>query len=104
MKAITPRQKSLILSSFKRVFSTGNIDNLTNSAYKYIYLASGFIAHYNLLGFRDAYQDVARLKENILRNAQANTWSNFTPSDRHYDYYMSKVDVYKELVDLVKRG
>lgn len=102
MKPITPRQKSLILSSFKRVFATGEIENLTNTAYKYIYLASGFIAHYNLYGFRDAYRDVSQLKENILANAPSNAWRNFTPSDKDYDYYMAKADVYRDLVGLVK--
>lgn len=102
MKPITSRQKSLILSSFKRVFATGNIENLTNTAYKYIYLASGFIAHYNLHGFRDAYQDVSRLRGDILFSAQSNTWRNFTPADKDYDYYMAKADVYKDLVSLAK--
>jgi hypothetical protein len=102
MKEITPRQKSLILSSFKRVFATGDIENLSNTAYKYIYLASGFIAHYNLYGFRDAYRDVSLLRKNILTNAQFNTWSNFTPADRDYNYYMSKADVYRGLVAIAK--
>jgi len=101
MKPITPRQKSMILSSFKKVFATGDIENLTNTAYRYIYLASGFIAHYNLYGFRDAYRDVDLLKQNILLNARANQWSNFTPADKNYDYYMSKADVYKSLASLV---
>jgi hypothetical protein len=102
MKAYTPRQKSLIISSFKRVFITGDIENLTNPAYKYIYLASGFIAHYNLYGFRDAYHDISLLKRNIIANTQANTWSNFTPTDRDYDYYMSKAEVYKGIVSLIE--
>jgi len=102
MKAITPRQKSLILASFKRIFSTGDIEHLTSTAYKYIYLSSGFIAHYNLYGFRDAYQNTSLLRQDILSNAQANTWSNFTPADKNYDYYMSKAEVYKELVKLAK--
>lgn len=102
MKAITPRQKSLILSAFKRVFATGDIENLTSAAYKYIYIASGFIAHYNLNGFRDAYQDVSRLRSDILANAQRNAWRNFSPVDQGYDYYMSKADVYRGLVALAK--
>lgn len=100
MNAITPRQKSLIVSSFKRVFETGDIENLTNTAYRYIYLASGFIAHYNLYGFRDAYRDVEQLRKDILSNREANQWRNFTPADRDYAYYESKADVYKALVAL----
>jgi hypothetical protein len=102
MEPLSPRQKSLILSSFKKVFATGDIENLSTSAYKYIYLASGFIAHYNLYGFRDAYRDVRSLKEDILANAQANAWRNFTPSDKDYSYYKSKAEVYSGLVSLLK--
>lgn len=101
MKPITPRQKSMIVSSFKKVFATGDIENLTNNAYKYIYLASGFIAHYNLYGFREAYRDVSLLKKDILLNVRANQWDNFTSTDKNYDYYMSKADVYRSLASLV---
>lgn len=98
MKPITPRQKSLIVNSFKRVFLTRDINNLTAAAYRYIYLASGFIAHYNLWGFRDAYQSVNELREDLRANAQANAWSNFTPGDKNYDYYRSRADVYRDIL------
>jgi hypothetical protein len=101
METITPRQKSLIISSFKRVFSTGDIAYLTSTAYKYIHLASGFIAHYDLYGFRANYYDVSLLRKDIIDNAQNNRWNNFTPADKDYDYYMSRADVYKSLVKLV---
>jgi hypothetical protein len=101
MESISPRQKSLIVNSFKRVFSTGNIDHLTSSAYRYIYLASGFIAHYDLHGFRDAYRNVEDLKRNIKQNASNNMWGNFSPADRDYEYYQSKADVYRSILSLI---
>jgi hypothetical protein len=101
IKPITPRQKSLIISSFKRVFRTGDIEHLTSSAYRYIYLASGFIAHYNIHGFRDAYRDVELLRGDILSNAAGNSWRNFRPGDKDYDYYKSKAEVYQGILEVV---
>lgn len=100
MKPLTPRQKTLIVNSFKTVFLTGDIEKLTPAAYKYIYQASGFIAHYNLHGFRDAYREVTLLKQDILRQAESNLWKNFSPQDKDYDYYMEKSAVYRSLVSL----
>lgn len=101
MKPITPRQKSLIVNSFRRVFATNDIEKLSPSAYRFIYLASGFIAHYNLYGFRDAYRDVNRLRRDIMDNVKGNSWGNFGPGDRNYDYYRSKAEVYREIAGLV---
>jgi hypothetical protein len=102
MKPYTPRQKALIVSSFKRIFQTNDINNLTPTAYRYIYQAGGFIAHYNLHGFRDAYQNVSDLKQDILQNQQINRWSNFYPGEENYDYYQSKGEVYAEIVRLLQ--
>ena len=32
------------------------------------------------------------------RNASANQWKNFTPSDRDYEYYMSKKEIYNRIL------
>lgn len=102
MKPYTTRQKALIVNSFRRIFQTNDINNLTPTAYKYIYLASGFIAHYNLYGFHDAYQNVSDLKRDILNNHQANRWSNFYPGEAHFEYYKSKGEIYGEIVRLLQ--
>jgi hypothetical protein len=74
-----------------------DIEYLNTTGYKFIYLASGFIAHYNLNGFKAYYSDHS-LKRDIELNAKSNMWNNFIPSDRNYDYYMSKKDIYQRIL------
>lgn len=101
MKLKTQRQVQLIVSSFRKVFKTGDIEHLTKPAYNFIYLASGFIAHYNLYGFQDEYRNVDDLKRAIIANVVSNQWTNFHPGERDYDYYMQKRDIYNLIVDEV---
>lgn len=95
----TPRQVQLIVSSVRKVMQTGEIEYLTKAAYNYLYLASGFIAHYNLHGFRDYYSDVENLRRDILINQMHNQWRNFTKHDEDYDYMMQKKSIYNQIVD-----
>lgn len=99
---LTIRQQQLIVASFRKVFQTGDISHLTKSAYNFIYQASGFIAHYNLYGFRDEYANVEILKRAIARNYGANQWRNFRPGEQNYDYYMAKRDCYNNIAGLVE--
>jgi hypothetical protein len=100
--AITEKQKSLIVNNI--VKACDDIHKLNGTGYKYIYLASGFIAHYNIQGFKAHYDDEgfftqSSLADDILANAAANRWDNFNPGDDNYEYYKSKADVYKRIVD-----
>jgi hypothetical protein len=95
MTPLTERQKTLIVSNV--VKACKNIDNLNNTGYKYLYLCSGFIAHYNLYGFIASYTGET-LKRDILSYAGQNQWKNFRPGERDYDYYMSKADVYNRII------
>jgi hypothetical protein len=92
---LTERQKTLIVSNV--VKACKNIDNLNKTGYKYLYLCSGFIAHYNLYGFIASYTGET-LKRDILSYAGQNQWKNFRPGERDYDYYMSKADVYNRIL------
>ena len=103
MEPITPQKHRLIVNSFKRVFESGEIEYLSKTAYNFIYLASGFIAHYNLGGFRDAYSDVSNLAAQIAQNFPANQWNNFHRGEQHYDYYMSKKAVYNDIAKLAEK-
>lgn len=95
LKPYTERQKTLIVNNIVKACS--DIEHLNSTGYKFIYLASGFIAHYNLNGFK-AYYSGHSLKRDIERNARANMWGNFTPNERDYDYYMSKKDIYQRIL------
>lgn len=90
----TDRQKSLIVNNI--VKACYNIEKLTNTGYKYLYLANGFIAHYNLGGFKDYYTRKDLIVD-ILDHEEDNTWRNFSPDCLNYAYYKSKREIYKEI-------
>jgi hypothetical protein len=90
-----------IINNVAKVISTGNIELLTKQAYNYLYLCSGFIAHYNLLGFRDYYQDTARLKQDLLAYHQDNNWANFHSDGKDYGYYHQKALIYNSIIKAI---
>ena len=95
MTPLTERQKTLIVNNV--VKACKNIDNLNKTGYNFLYLASGFIAHYDLYGFISSYTGQS-LKRDIVSFAGQNQWNNFHPGDRDYDYYMAKKDVYNRIL------
>lgn len=98
MTPLTERQKALIVSNV--VKSVKNIDNLNKTGYKYLYLCSGFIAHYDLYGFIASYTGES-LKQDLISYAGQNQWRNFRPGERDYDYYMAKADVYNRILSQI---
>ena len=93
---LTERQKTLIVNNV--VKACKNIENLNKTGYNFLYLASGFIAHYNLYGFISAYSQPGALKRDIINNARMNQWNNFRPGERDYEYMMAKKDVYNRIL------
>jgi hypothetical protein len=96
---LTERQKTLIVNNV--VKAVKDITKLNKTGYNFLYLASGFIAHYNLYGFIEHFKDYD-LKQDILNNHRQNQWLNFRPGDNDYDYYKSKADVYNRIVEAIK--
>jgi hypothetical protein len=84
------------------VSAAGDITAMTNRAYKYLYLASGFIAHYDKGGFMQHYEEPGSLKKEILNYQKYNQWGNFHPKDENYDYYMQKKKIYNAICDCLK--
>ena len=97
LKPLTPRQQDMIVRNV--VNATHSIDNLTKSSYKYLYLCSGFIAHYDHYGFMANYSEPGSLRRDIISYAGQNQWRNFRPGDEDYAYYASKAEVYRRIVD-----
>jgi hypothetical protein len=81
-----------------------NIDDMTKRAYDFLYLASGFIAHYNKCGFMEYYGEPGSLKKDILNNQRNNQYNNFHPKDENYEYYMQKKNIYNTICDCLKQG
>jgi hypothetical protein len=95
MDAITEKQKSLIVNNI--VKACDDIEKLNGTGYKFIHLASGFIAHYSINGFKGHYSNYD-LTRDILSNADSNRWLNFREGDQNYHYYKSKADIYARIV------
>jgi len=92
---LTERQKTLIVNNV--VKAVKNIDNLNKTGYNFLYLCSGFIAHYDLYGFIASYTGES-LKRDIISFAGQNQWNNFRPSERDYEYMMAKKEVYNRIL------
>jgi len=95
MQAFTPKQQQLIVSNV--IKACGDIEKLNSTGYKFLYLCSGFIAHYNIDGFK-AYYSEHSLIDDIEKNASFNQWKNFGPNDKDYEYYMTKRAVYNAIL------
>jgi hypothetical protein len=93
--ALTERQKILIVNNV--VKACKDITQLNRTGYNFLYLASGFIAHYDLNGFIGFYEYV-NLKNDLIGFANSNQWNNFHPGESDYDYYMAKKDVYNRIL------
>ena len=100
MTPLTDRQQTLIVNNVVRACK--NIEELNKTGYRFINMACGFIAHYNLYGFRAAYSEPGSLAADIRRNAHMNDWGNFHPGDRDCDYYMAKRNVYRRIMDKLR--
>lgn len=103
LEAITEKQKTLIVNNI--VKACDDIEKLNGTGYKYIYLASGFIAHYNIDGFKSNYSLVDcgySLADAILAHESDNTWNNFREGDKDYLYYKSKADIYQRICNKLR--
>jgi hypothetical protein len=100
LESIPDSKANLIVKNV--VAACKDISKLNSTGYKFINLANGFIAHYNLEGFKGYYSDEGNLKQDILQNQSSNQWSNFREGERDYDYYMKKKEIYNKIVDQLK--
>ena len=96
MEPMTEREKELTVKNI--VSACKDINKLNKRGYNFLYLASGFIGHYNIHGFRD-YYGYHNLGYDILKYFYSNQWDNFRPGERDYDYYMAKKDVYNRVCE-----
>ena len=96
----TEAEKLHIVNAIKR--AVVNPDKLTKKAYNFLYLSSGFIAHYSKDGFISHYSAPGKLKDTILAHQNQNQWRNFSEKDKDYAYYMAKKDVYNRVVEAIK--
>lgn len=79
---MTAAQKERAFNCFKRVLEERNIDKMDRNLYEHLHLHCGFIAHYNINGFKAEYsgQNFRRFVEHFDRNSRLfcgwNHWVN----------------------------
>ena len=95
LEPLTQRQKALIVSNVLKACQ--DIEKLNSTGYKYLYLCSDFIAHYNLEGFKAYYREHS-LKRDIELNYRQNQWNNFRAGEKDAEYYHSQRDVYNAIL------
>lgn len=86
---LTPRQQALIVSNVLK--ACNDVEKLNSTGYKYLNLCSGFIAHYNLQGFK-AYYSEHSLKRDIESNYRQNQWRNFSSGEENAAYLGEATD------------
>lgn len=96
---LTEKQRRTICKNV--VDAAKDIKKLNKNGYDFLYLASGFIAHYNIHGFKEHYEEHS-LRKDILLFERQNEWKNFSPGDQNYAYYMAKADVYKRICESIR--
>ncbi len=102
LKPMTEGEKNRILRNIGLMFKAKNIELLDKYGYNFLYLASGFIAHYNLGGFIEYYGSTEELAQDILRNKSNNQWDNFHKGEKDYEYMMQKKEIYNTICEFAQ--
>jgi len=95
MEKIDTKTQALIIKNV--IAACGNIEKLNKRGYNFLYLCSGFIAHYDIEGFKEYYRDNS-LVADIEANYAQNQWRNFKEREEHAAYYHSKRDIYNAIL------
>lgn len=95
MQAIDTKTQALIVKNV--LAACANIDKLNKRGYDFLYLANGFIAHYDIHGFKAYYRDHSLVRD-IEANYQQNQWRNFRAGEPNAEYYHSKRDIYNAIL------
>ena len=96
LKPLTEQQQKNIARNV--LAACKDISKLNKTGYNFLCLASGFIAHYDINGFKAYYSEPGSLQADIEANARQNQWANFRAGERDADYYHSKRDTYNRIL------
>lgn len=99
-----PVNTKAIINNLNLVFKTRDIDKLNGPTYNYLYLLSGFIAHYDINGFKHYYQDLRELIKDLSDSHDIAYPRVECSSDcLQIDYYNSKYETHLEVKKLVEK-
>ena len=99
--------KQNIIKSIEEVIKTKNIDNLTKDTYDFVNALSGFIAHYNINGFKTHYENTADFVKDLQNSADLSNYNryitdSFFSKNEQKQYYADKREILKNIKELVK--
>lgn len=95
MEAINTKTQALIIKNV--LAACGDIEKLNKRGYEFLSGCAGFIAHYDLEGFKDYYRDNS-LVADIEANYEQNQWRNYRTGERFAAFYHSKRDIYNAIL------
>lgn len=103
-----PYNVKAILNNVELIYKTNNITKLNKPTYQFISLLSGFIAHYDLYGFQNYYEDVRQLAEELscdffLSDATRDETDSDFAKWYGYEYNHSKAEIKRGLVKLSRQ-
>lgn len=92
---ITQKQSLNIANNIAKVIKKQDMELLSSASYKFISICSGFIAHYDLQGFKNHYSNnVMQFAGEILNFKSISGKTNYREGEKNYEYYKSKADTY----------
>lgn len=68
LNPLTEKQSTNIANNIVKCIKNNNINLLTKASYNFISISPGFIAHYDLQGFKDEYSNVHDFYNDIMDN------------------------------------
>ena len=75
-----------VLRNFEQVLKTKDSSKIGKQLYKCLNVYCGFIAHYDIRGFRETYQDLRKLVGELLRGSFGWGWDMFLNNKNSYLY------------------
>jgi hypothetical protein len=61
-----------VIKNFKEVIETRSIDKMNKELYQFLNLYCGFIAHYDINGFKDTYRNLRDFTDTFIRHFEKN--------------------------------
>ena len=107
VKFMTEEKKNKVYRDFKKLVDNKSIDFLTKTLYEHLHLHCGFIAHYNIHGFKEFYRSPKDFKGFLewLSSPQFVCISTFGNGD-YYDVNKAMHDylkpIYPSIVEYLK--
>jgi hypothetical protein len=103
-----PYNVKAICNSIEKCLKECSMDHFTKQAYDFVYLLSGFIAHYNHQGFCDQYNDnMTQFVEDLKNSHSVMNPEHYMQScfvnDYGWDYCVSERDICVRIGELVKQ-